>query len=90
MGTLIYDPACMDVWLGPDELLVDWKKPPKTKKERLKILQRMAAHAQFCMSGDHTCEATQLAMRDIVSCPADEYFIFVVSDADFRRFCLHA
>ena len=37
--------------------------PPKNDKERLKILKEMHAHAQFCMSGDHTLEATRFAVK---------------------------
>ena len=41
--------------------LVEYGLPPPNEKERLKVVQRMAAHTQFCMSGDHTLEATRLA-----------------------------
>jgi hypothetical protein len=33
--------------------------------ERLKLLQEMHAHSQFCLSGDHTLEATQAAIAKV-------------------------
>uniref|UniRef100_A0A8D1LL05 von Willebrand factor A domain-containing protein 8 n=1 Tax=Sus scrofa TaxID=9823 RepID=A0A8D1LL05_PIG len=36
--------------------LVPINKIPKDNKQRLEILKTMHAHAQFCMSGDHTLE----------------------------------
>ena len=38
--------------------LVKIGNEPKNEKERLHILRNMHAHAQFCMSGDHTLSAT--------------------------------
>mmetsp|Transcript_29103 Transcript_29103/g.86552 ORF Transcript_29103/g.86552 Transcript_29103/m.86552 type:complete len:633 (+) Transcript_29103:1-1899(+) len=72
---------------GPEaELLVPWGKPPSSAKEQLALVRRMAAHAQYCHKGDHTLEATDRAIKDIVRSPADEYFVFVVSDADLARY----
>lgn len=38
--------------------LVKIGSEPKNEKERLHVLRNMHAHAQFCMSGDHTLSAT--------------------------------
>lgn len=46
----------------------------------------MHAHAQFCMSGDHTLEATEHAIREIAKEAADEYFVIVLSDANLERY----
>ena len=43
--------------------------------------QTMHAHAQFCMSGDHTLEGTEHAIKEIAKEEADEYFVIVLSDA---------
>lgn len=51
---------------GPVVPLVDYGQPPKDRKERLKVLQRMFAHAQYCMSGDFTLEALQRGVEDVV------------------------
>lgn len=59
--------------------------PCQGAKRRLQLMQRMAAHAQYCHPGDQTFEATALAIREAASRAADERFVFVVSDADLAR-----
>jgi len=72
---------------GPEaERLVEWGHPPRSEKERLTIAKRMEAHAQFCHPGDHTLEGTSRAIDEIRKRPADERFVFVVSDADLQRY----
>jgi hypothetical protein len=73
---------------GEDEAipLVDYGAPPRDRKERLQVVLRMVAHAQFCLSGDSTLEATDAAIEEVASEPADDYFVFVVSDANLRRY----
>ena len=46
----------------------------------------MHAHSQFCWPGDHTLEATQLAVSEMSKEPADESFVIVLSDANFSRY----
>ena len=46
----------------------------------------MHAHSQYCWPGDHTLEATQKAVEEIVKEPADEYTVIVISDANFSRY----
>ena len=72
---------------GPEaEQLIRWGEPPQGAKARLKMLQRMAAHTQFCHPGDYTYEASAAAIREIEGRPADERFVFVISDADLKRY----
>ncbi|XP_058040476.1 von Willebrand factor A domain-containing protein 8 isoform X1 [Ahaetulla prasina] len=66
--------------------LVPNDKVPKDNKQRLEILKVMHAHAQFCMSGDHTLEGTEHAVREITKDDADEYFVIVLSDANLERY----
>ncbi|XP_010020150.1 PREDICTED: von Willebrand factor A domain-containing protein 8-like, partial [Nestor notabilis] len=66
--------------------LVGCDKVPKNNKQRLEILKTMHAHAQFCMSGDHTLEGTEHAIREIAKEEADEYFVIVLSDANLERY----
>ncbi|GBM19809.1 von Willebrand factor A domain-containing protein 8 [Araneus ventricosus] len=61
-------------------------KPPKDRKERLELIRNMHAHTQFCMSGDNTLEATGHAIRTITKEDADEYFVIIMSDANFDRY----
>lgn len=65
---------------------VEFSNPPQDRKERLKVLQKMVAHSQYCMSGDHTVEAIQHATQRVVEADADDYFVFVVSDANLERY----
>lgn len=48
--------------------------------------QTMHAHAQFCMSGDHTLEATSLAIQSLAKEDCDEAFVIVLSDANLERY----
>uniref|UniRef100_A0A4W3H4Q1 von Willebrand factor A domain-containing protein 8 n=1 Tax=Callorhinchus milii TaxID=7868 RepID=A0A4W3H4Q1_CALMI len=66
--------------------LVRSDKIPKDNKQRLQIIKTMHAHAQFCMSGDHTLEGTEHAIREIAREEADEYFVIVLSDANLERY----
>ncbi|XP_044576312.1 von Willebrand factor A domain-containing protein 8 [Cotesia glomerata] len=67
-------------------LFVDHNQPPTNNKERLEIIKMMHAHSQFCMSGDHTLEATQHAIRSISRENADESIVVVFSDANLERY----
>ncbi|KFO27883.1 Putative protein KIAA0564, partial [Fukomys damarensis] len=69
--------------------LVPINKIPKDNKQRLEILKTMHAHSQFCMSGDHTLEGTEHAIKEIVREEADEYFVIVLSDANLSRYGIH-
>ncbi|KAH8082884.1 hypothetical protein JL720_8392 [Aureococcus anophagefferens] len=51
---------------------VEWSDPPPDRGSRLKVLQRMVAHAQFCDSGDMTVEATRRACADVKARADDE------------------
>ena len=51
-------------------------------------LQRMHAHAQFCMSGDNTLEAAKFSIEDITNKEGDEYFVIVLSDANLDRYAI--
>jgi hypothetical protein len=71
---------------SPEIPFVEFGKPPKDRKERLKVLQKMVAHSQYCMSGDYTVEAVNRAIKRVADQEADDYFVFVVSDANLERY----
>jgi hypothetical protein len=71
---------------GPDIAFVEFGEPPANRRERLNVLQKMLAHSQFCMSGDHTLEATAQAVKSVMEVEADDHFVIVVSDANLRRY----
>ncbi len=54
--------------------LVQSTAPPGNKLERLRVLQRMYAHAQYCWSGDHTVEAMRHATAAVAAEEGSDYF----------------
>jgi len=68
------------------ERLVEWGRPPTTAAARLDLLERMEAHAQYAAPGDRTIAAAELGVREVAAQPADEHFLFLVSDADLVRY----
>ncbi|CAD5122119.1 DgyrCDS10568 [Dimorphilus gyrociliatus] len=71
---------------GPSFDMLKKDKLPKNNKERLNVLKTMHAHSQFCISGDHTIEATEEAIKKIKEEEADEHFVIVLSDANLDRY----
>nr|XP_057938465.1 von Willebrand factor A domain-containing protein 8 isoform X2 [Doryrhamphus excisus] len=71
---------------GYDIELVQVNKVPKNNKQRLTVLKTMHAHAQFCMSGDHTVEGTAASIKELSQEEADEHFVVVLSDANLERY----
>jgi von Willebrand factor A domain-containing protein 8 len=78
------DSRCID--------LVPFGEPPANAKERVRLLQKMVAHSQFCESGDNTLAAIKQAMVDVI--PADRSsedetgtaLVIVISDANLERY----
>ncbi|KAK7080894.1 von Willebrand factor A domain-containing protein 8 [Halocaridina rubra] len=66
--------------------LVETKNIPKNNKQRLDVLKTMQAHTQFCLSGDHTLEAAQEAVKQIAKEESDESFVILLSDANLDRY----
>ena len=86
---------------SPQIPFVDFGQPPVTRKERLAVLQKMVAHSQFCWSGDHTVEAAEESVTSVragESGGAGDYdegvqprhFVFLLSDANLRRYGIDA
>lgn len=46
----------------------------------------MHAHAQFCLSGDHTLPATVHAIESLAKEDCDEAIVVVLSDANLERY----
>lgn len=46
----------------------------------------MHAHSQFCWAGDHTLEATELAVQSLEKEDCDEAIVVVLSDANLQRY----
>jgi len=61
---------------------VEWGKPPKTKKDRLSVIEMMYWNALYCNSGDFTLAAASHAIRNVIEQEADDYYMFLLSDAN--------
>lgn len=68
--------------------LVQVNKYPKNRKERFAVMDKIAAHAQFCWSGDNTVESTQLAIHELgkEGEGSEDKYVIVISDANFSRY----
>ncbi|XP_076294765.1 von Willebrand factor A domain-containing protein c12.2 isoform X2 [Lasioglossum baleicum] len=69
-----------------DIVFVKHTQPPTDNRRRLEVIQMMHAHSQFCMSGDHTLEATQHAIASFAKEDSDESIVIVLSDANLERY----
>jgi hypothetical protein len=65
---------------------VEYGAPPANEKQRLQLLQKMAAHTQYCQSGDTTLNAAKAAVAEVLEHDADERFVFLFSDANLARY----
>ncbi|KAG7399848.1 von Willebrand factor A domain-containing protein 8 [Phytophthora boehmeriae] len=71
---------------SPEIPFVQFGAPPRDRKERLRVLQKMVAHTQYCQSGDHTVEAVERGVQRVAALEGDDRFVFVVSDANLERY----
>ena len=78
---------------SPSIQFVRFGSPPSTEKQRMRVLQGMIAHSQYCQSGDHTLEAVEQAISGLsASQDGDESggaIVIAVSDANLRRYGIH-
>ena len=74
---------------------MEFGDPPANSKERLRILQTMVAHTQFCSAGDNTLGAIKQAISDVSSkdfggdddSDADgSSIVIAISDANLERY----
>lgn len=70
--------------------LVEFGQPPRTQADRLAIIEMMIFNASFCESGDHTLAAAQHAISELVKQDADDYFCFILSDANLGAYGVSA
>lgn len=76
---------------SPALSLVEFGRPPTNENERIKVLQKMIAHSQYCRSGDFTLEAMEMAISDIGRSASDDpelndCIVIGVSDANLARY----
>jgi hypothetical protein len=72
--------------------LVPFGEPPANAKERMRVLQTIIAHSQFCESGDNTLAAVKQAMSDVIVSgssdddPSGNPIVVAISDANLERY----
>ena len=52
----------------------------------VQVIRNMIEHAATCRSGDTTLVAGEDAIEAVVAEPADDYFVFLVSDANLQGY----
>ena len=72
--------------------LVEAGSPPANASQRMKILQSMIAHSQFCMAGDNTLESVDQAIQYLSAANGDDEVsgsdavVIAMSDANLERY----
>jgi hypothetical protein len=60
------------------------------EKDKMAVLEKMVAHSQFCMPGDHTLQATEIAVNRALQGAEEgdntQRIVIVLSDANFYRY----
>ena len=63
------------------------------EKDKMSVMERMVAHSQFCMPGDHTLQATDIAVSRALEGAEEgdnvQRIVIVLSDANFERYGIH-
>ena len=71
---------------------VEFGNPPSTEKEKMKVLQMMIAHSQYCQAGDYTLEAIEKAIYDVqneANGNSGDSLVIAFSDANLERYGIH-
>jgi MoxR-like ATPase len=75
---------------SPCVQLVDWATPPQNEMERIRILQSMIAHSQYCSSGDYTLESVGHAINEVANLGGNDDggggVVICLSDANLARY----
>ncbi|KNC84900.1 hypothetical protein SARC_02908 [Sphaeroforma arctica JP610] len=66
--------------------LVAYGKPPANENERMDVVSKMYGYAGGSVSGDNTLNAARIAVEEVTAEEADDYYVFVVSDANVGRY----
>lgn len=60
------------------------------ERDKMSVMEKMVAHAQFCMPGDHTLQATEMAIDRVLEGVEEgdntQRMVIVLSDANFERY----
>eukprot|EP00605_Chrysophyceae_sp_TOSAG23-4_P000428 GSChrysophyteH1.ASY1.ANO1.485.1 assembled CDS len=65
------------------------EKKPADEAAKYQVMEKLVAHSQYCLSGDYTVRAIDIAIDKIMEEGDDdgtERYVFVLSDANFERY----
>jgi MoxR-like ATPase len=65
---------------------VEFGAPPVSVKDKLAVVKKMNAHAEYCQSGDNSLECLKHGIQTIVEEESDDYFVLLISDANLNRY----
>ncbi|KAJ4500247.1 AAA domain-containing protein [Lentinula lateritia] len=66
--------------------LVTAEQPPTKIKERWKVTEKMYMIPQYAFAGDNTVEAIQKGVDEVAKFDADDWFVIIITDANFGRY----
>lgn len=66
--------------------LVPFGLPPRTKEERIQVIEKMYSHARSAPSGDKSIEAAAKMTDEVTKEVGDDYIVFLFSDANLGRY----
>eukprot|EP00933_Yihiella_yeosuensis_P064657 TRINITY_DN68111_c0_g1_i1.p1 TRINITY_DN68111_c0_g1~~TRINITY_DN68111_c0_g1_i1.p1 ORF type:complete len:180 (-),score=31.19 TRINITY_DN68111_c0_g1_i1:35-574(-) len=67
---------------GPEIPFVEYGQPPRGRTQRATVLSQLRSASGMSASGDTTVEAIEAAVKRVSSQDADDYLVFVISDAN--------
>ena len=66
--------------------LVPFGAPPRSKEQRSLVIQKIYDHSRSTSSGDKSLEAAARATLEVTKEEADDYLVFLMSDANIGRY----
>lgn len=66
--------------------LVPFGSPPRSQEQRSSVVQRIFDHSRSTSSGDKSLEAAARASLEVTQEEADDYLVFLLSDANIGRY----
>jgi len=67
---------------GPEISFVEFGQVPRGRVQRAQVMAQMVSASAIAASGDSTIEAIEAAVKRVAAQEADDYLVFVVSDAN--------
>lgn len=71
---------------GPEHKFVDFATPPRSRKQRAEILNKISNASAMAWSGDSTVEGIEAAIKSVCKQDAEDYLVFAISDANLGSY----